>query len=164
MTKKVDILETPRLILKGISKRDAPDIVKWRSNPVVYKYFKHPHKLSLSEHLNWYYNFYKKDLNRLDWIARDKKTNTKCGVFGIILRNDIVEVNYLLAPEAQHNGLASEALKVLIPYIGSLYKRTKIIAEIHKDNLASVNLIKKLGFTQEKVKGDFYTYSLNQEV
>lgn len=147
----VDI-QTERLILRGINETDTLDIVKWRSDPNVYKFFKSPHKISIEEHKRWYNNYYLSNLNRYDWICIEKDTLKKIGVFGIIHNKKVVEVNYLLAPEAQRKGYAGEALQALVKYASETLEADQIVAEIHKDNVSSIGLIEKLGF--EKIASE----------
>ena len=57
MTNKYTI-KTKRLILREIESGDAETIVRWRSDPKVYQYFRSPHALTMEEHLAWFENGY----------------------------------------------------------------------------------------------------------
>ena len=159
MAKNVAELESERLILKGITEDDAPEIVEWRSDPEAYKFFRSPHRITMDEHLSWYRNNYLSNNNRFDWICVDKSSGRKIGVFGAVRDGNTAEVNYLLATYAQHKGYASEAVKMVIEYVRSELHIKRVAAEIHRDNAPSIALAERTGFTLESESGDFLLYS-----
>ena len=159
MAKNVAELESERLILRGITEDDAPEIVEWRSDPEAYKFFRSPHRITMDEHLSWYRNNYLSNNNRFDWICVDKSSGRKIGVFGAVRDGNTAEVNYLLAPYAQHKGYASEAVKMVIEYVRSEFHIKRVVAEIHRDNAPSIALAERTGFTLESESGDFLLYS-----
>lgn len=160
MAKDLDKLQTERLNLRGINETDAFEIVEWRSDPGVYKYFKNPHKITITEHFNWYNNSYLYNENRLDWMCIERATGKKIGIFGASRNKNCVEVSYLLAPESQHKGYASEVIKEIIQYIREKWKSKRIIAEIHRDNGPSIALVDRLGFKLEETDGEFVIYGI----
>ena len=104
-------LETERLILREMTEEDAPLIVKWRSDPEVYRYFLSPRPLTAKEHLDWYKNQYLRQNNRVDWIAEEKAAGKPVGVFGIKREKTgdrEGEVSYLSVPECRGKGYAAE--------------------------------------------------------
>ena len=87
MAKNVAELESERLILRGITEDDAPEIVEWRSDPQAYKFFRSPHRITMDEHLAWFRNNYLSNDNRFDWMCFEKSSGSKIGVFGsVVLR------------------------------------------------------------------------------
>ncbi len=159
MAKEVEELQTERLILRGIREEDAPEIVRWRTDPEVYRFFKNPQKITIESHLNWFRTNYLQDENRFDWICLEKETGNKIGVFGLVLRDDYAEINYLLAPEAQHKGYAREAIRCNISFVKVKYNLKKFVAEIHEDNSSSISLVEKLEFEYSRNNGSFLVYS-----
>lgn len=75
-------LFTERLTLKNISPDDTADIVSWRSDPAVYRYFLTAKPLTPEEHEDWYRKSYRKNSDRIDWMAFDKDGH-RVGVFGV---------------------------------------------------------------------------------
>ena len=110
MARDLDIIQTERLILRGINETDAIKIVEWRSDPEVYRFFKSPHKITVREHVAWYNNSYLPNENRFDWMCIEQSSGKRIGVFGLVRDEDLCEVNYLLASEAQHKGFAAPAV------------------------------------------------------
>lgn len=87
MAKNVAELESERLILRGITEDDAPEIVEWRSDPEAYKFFRSPHRITMDEHLAWFRNRYLSNDDRFDWMCFEKSSGSKIGVFGsVVLR------------------------------------------------------------------------------
>ena len=153
--------QTERLILREIEAGDAKEIVAFRGDPDVFRFFKNPHRITEEEHLNWFENSYLSDDERVDFICIRKDTDEKIGVFGFVRTGDSAEVNYLLSKEAQHKGYASEALKGLMKYVSSCGIR-KFTAEIHKENGPSLMLAERLGFKPFSEKVNFVTYELEK--
>ena len=134
MARDLDIIQTERLILRGINETDAIKIVEWRSDPEVYRFFKSPHKITVREHVAWYNNSYLPNENRFDWMCIEQSSGKRIGVFGLVRDEDLCEVNYLLASEAQHKGFAAEAIKSLMDYAAKNCGIRHVVAEIHKNN------------------------------
>lgn len=160
MARKTDTIQTGRLIFRGIDETDTEKIVNWRSDPEVYKYFKSPHKITIEEHKHWYRNSYLCNEDRFDWICIEKTTGNKIGVFGLVKKNNIAEVNYLLSPEAQHKGYATEGIMQLVQYAAKTWGVKQVIAEIHKENVPSIAAVKKLGFTMLSNREIFVSYGI----
>ena len=154
MARDFDRLQTERLILRGINETDAVEIVEWRSGPDVFKYFKSPRKITVQEYFDWYNNSYLQNAGRRDWMCIEKETGKKIGVFGLVTGEDSAEINYLLAPDAQHKGYAAEAVRCLTEFAKN-QKILHVVAEIHKENKPSIRLIRKQGFVPERSKGNF---------
>lgn len=160
MAQNIEIIETERLLLRGIDVADAEQIVNWRSKPDVYMYFKSPHQITLDEHLNWYSTSYLSNANRFDWMCVEREKKDRIGVFGLYKDQESAEVNYLLDPRAQHKGYATEAIRALIEYAFEKWGSKRILAEIHKENKASIELVKRLGFRVVSQDNIFVVYGL----
>ena len=155
--------KTMRITLRELDASDATNIVEWRSRPEVYKYFKSPHAITRKEHMDWYNNYYLKDNNRFDYMLIMKETKEPLGVFGIKYLPDAesVEISYLIKRDAQGKGYAKEAVQLLISIAQEKWNCKKIVAEIHKDNVASIRFIKKQNFVLEKQHQDFILFGRN---
>ena len=158
MARHPAIIRTERLTLRGIDETDTDEIVRWRSAPEVYRYFKAPHPLTAEEHLNWFRARYLRDENRCDWMCLRREDGQKLGVFGLIRGHGTAEVSYLLAPEAQHCGYAGEAVRALMDYAAEAWGIDRFTAEIHTDNAPSAALAARLGFRPRRQEGDFIIY------
>lgn len=154
-------LATERLFLREITEKDTTLIVKWRSDPEVYRYFLSPHPLTEKEHLDWYENQYLRRANRVEWIAAEKVNGKPVGVFGVKrekVSDTEVEVSYLLAPEFRGKGYASEAVNCILKFALEEWNCCQAAAKIHIDNRESIQFAKGLGFKLAEVTGKFVTY------
>ncbi len=74
-----------------------------------------------------------------------------------------VHIGYLLAEDSWGKGLATELLEAFIHTVSSRESWTKLIAGVEPSNLASIKLLKKLGFQALKssdTKACFYEYKI----
>ena len=61
------------------------------------------------------------------------------------------EVGYLLAPEAEGQGIATEALQALVTYALSHYPLHKLVGRCVNGNIASARVLEKCGFQLEGI-------------
>jgi ribosomal-protein-alanine N-acetyltransferase len=61
------------------------------------------------------------------------------------------ELGYFIAPDAQGNGYATEAVELLVQYAFNEERLHKLIAETYDFNEASRGLLEKIGFTEEGI-------------
>ena len=167
-------IETDRLILKEITLEDSDFIVRLRSNPEVYKYFKNPIKIDIESHNKWFNESYIKDDNRIDMLAIHKTTGENIGVFGIkrIIRMENeslyrglckAELSYILSADKIGNGFATEALEGIINEFKIIWKIRFFSAEIHKSNKESIRFIERLGFRLNNSEGEMLEYALYKD-
>ena len=152
-------LYTPRLCLRQICEEDAPIIVKLRSDPLDYRFFRSPHPLTLAEHLQWYRGNYLQNMHRFDWIALCG--DEPIGLFGLNrLPEDMAcaEVSYLLVGNRRGKGYAGEAVGMLLQWSARAWQLERFCAEIHKKNQASICFIERMGFDYWKEEDPFLFY------
>lgn len=158
---KSDSIITSRLQLREIEECDTDLIVNWRSDPEVYQYFCSPHMITRQEHLQWFHERYMKNPNHISYIATETVSNNSIGVFGISRESELadsVEVSYLLDKSAQGKGYAGEAVLGMLEFAKNQWYSTKAVAEIHKDNHASLKMIQRLSFVEDAMHEDFRIY------
>ncbi len=158
--KSVPILRTKRLILREIQEEDAGFVVELRSNPEVYQYFLSPHRVTIDEHLKWFKKHYLQDNNRIEWVAYDADVK-QIGVFGVKRdseESDVAEISYILSPEEYGKGYASEAVKCLETFCKEEWQVNRIIAEINKNNSASIKFADRLGMVEVAEKNKFLRF------
>lgn len=141
-------MESERLFFKEIDLTDTEFIVNIRSNPQVYQYFIHPHRVTTEEHVHWFRNSYLTNQYRTDYIAVEKNASVPIGVFGLIISGDVAEINYIIREESQRKGFASEGINYLLSYAHDKLSCMRGMAEIHEENIPSLSLAKKLGFSE----------------
>lgn len=152
------IIQTKRLLLREIREQDAKLIVKWRSDPDIYRYFKNPHTLTLEEHLYWYQNQYRNNTDIVSWIAN--YMDQAYGLFSVKKENHLtVEISYLLDPKGQGQGFASEALQAVEEWAEKQWEIKCVVAQIHKANEKSIRFIKRNGYHLFNCNGSFCLFN-----
>ena len=113
----------------------------------------------MESHLKWFNESYIYNKDRIDFVVWLKNPSTRIGIIGINRINDkTAEVSYLLDENFQGNGYASEVLGQLESYFSKEWNVVYFIAEIHKDNNKSISFVKKMGYSQNDMVGDFVIF------
>lgn len=156
--KETPLLHTARLTLRGITADDAAQLVAWRADPAVYRWFTAPHQVTLDEHNAWFETRYQQDLDRLDFVARESG-GAPVGVFGVKRQGAAqAEISYLTDPAWQGRGYAAEAVEALVAWAGQVWQITRLVAVVHPDNTPSIRLARHCGFVPAGVEGRFEVY------
>ena len=156
----VERFESSRLRYREISDDDAETIVRWRSNPLIYRHFRNPEPLTLQKHIEWYRYIYFVDSTRIDYIISEKQHNTPIGIIVVSdMQEHTLQIGYLIGEMSyQKKGFAAEAINAII----NKYCKLGIygfFAEIRFDNVASLKTIEKCGFSYiQNTDSDFVLY------
>ncbi len=149
--------KTERLFCRGIKPEDARIIVKWRGAPENTRFFLNPAPLTLKRHLEWFES-YEDDPGRIDFLVTVLRSNENIGTVG--LKNaggGVWEVSYMIGePSARGNGYASEMVKGACSYAALKLGAAALKAVIHAENLSSIRLAERLGFSPLPVKDGYF--------
>lgn len=153
-------LETDRLVLRKITLDDKENVFDYFSDDEVTRYFgiENFTKLEEAENIINAFNegFEKKQAIR--WGITLKDTNELIGSIGfhnISKNNSRVEVGYEITRKEWNKGYATEALRAVIEYLFNEIGFNRIGATIRPENVASQQLVKKLGFQEEGTLQDY---------
>ncbi|HEY9178129.1 MAG TPA: GNAT family N-acetyltransferase [Flavipsychrobacter sp.] len=148
------ILETKRLILRESVVADAPDLFEMNSDPEVLKYTGDAAFRSVeeTEELIRNYKDYKKH-GYGRWTTIVKATNEVIGFCGLKYLEDIDETDLGYRWKKQHwgKGYATEAGRACLQYGFETLGVEQIVAQVLKDNGASIRVLEKLGMKYWKV-------------
>lgn len=146
-------LNTERLVLRELWFNDIDVVFDLRSSKEINKFV----GTKLVETKNEAKDFIKKcnDLykikNRVLWgIEYQKKIIGTIVLHNISLNEKYGEIGYKLKPEFQKKGIMSEALKKVLNFGFKEMNLNTIEAYTHKNNKASIALLKKHNFTFQK--------------
>ena len=96
------------------------------------------------------------------WLVFDKKTGELIGRAGIETNEDCgdgeAELGYVIRPDRQHQGIATEVCGAILRYAGDELGLRKIFARTHRDNTPSTALLRRLGFVERKQEGEIVWY------
>lgn len=169
-----DILETPRLYVRESTLADIPDFYRIYQNPSVTDYmeplFENPKEEAayLQDYISQVYGFYGFGI----WTVILKETGEIIGRAGLNIREgyDLAELGFVIDTALQNRGLAFEVCSAILVYAREELALEALQAFVKKDNLASIRLLEKLGFSYSHhvcEKGNdyqLYTISLSSPV
>lgn len=147
------IMETERCIIREMTVEDVDSFYKIYEEPSITRYMDNLYedveeeKAYTKEYIEKIYGFYGYGL----WSVIDKESGEIMGRAGLSWREglDYPELGFVIAVPYQRKGYAYEVCSSIISYGREELGFEKIQVLIHKDNSASINLCRKLGFIYE---------------
>jgi RimJ/RimL family protein N-acetyltransferase len=162
-------LQTPRLLLKGLTVAEAKALFEYRSLPEI-THFQGWAPTSVEEAVR----FVEAEISH---VMDQPDTWFQMGIFladqQILIgdlglhfiageldsssadstenANTIVEIGITLAPAFQGRGFAAEAIRHVLAFLFGTLHKSRIIASVDPKNLSSMALMSKLGFQLEEV-------------
>lgn len=164
MLSEFPILKTPRLVLRAIQQSDAQLVHRNFSDPqtVLYSNAPAPSLEKVQQVIDiWSENFQKQQGIR--WGITIKEQNAvigSCGYKNIIKKHRRAGIGYEIFADYRRQGFMSEALNAVIQFGFEVIELNRIEVMVDYDNLPSILLLHKLGFTEE---GTLRDYEFNQE-
>lgn len=165
------MIETARLILRKMTLDDAPFFFKLNSNPNVVKYtgdgaFKN---IKEAENITNYVisQYTKHGYGRL--LVIEKNTLLPIGWCGLKYHEDLrdTDIGYRFLEEKWGCGYATESAAACIKYGFDQLQLKRIIGRAAIDNVASINVFKKLNMIYEKTEHfpehDAVVYEIKKE-
>ncbi|MBE4907649.1 GNAT family N-acetyltransferase [Bacillus luteolus] len=149
------VIETDRLILRLMTKSDAPFILKLLNDESWLRFIgdKGVKTLEDAEHyiLTGPIEMYEK-LGFGLYIVELKDNSTPIGMCGLIKRITLedIDIGFALLTEFQSNGYAYEAAAATLLYGSQQLGLKRIVAITTINNTTSSTLLKKLGMTYER--------------
>ena len=147
-------LSTKRLRLRRFERRDLDGLHACFGDPDAMRYWNFPPCKTLAETERWISILEKSSSPYafLAWAIADRRTDRCVGMINYHHReaqNRRLEIGYILAPARQGRGLMTEAAGALLAYCFETLGVHRVQALIHPDNIASIRLVKRLGFCLE---------------
>lgn len=146
------IIQTPRLLIREITIDDTPLIFALNQNPEVIKYTSDPafknendariliEKVILPQYKNYGHG---------RWAVLLKESDVFIGWCGLkyMPESGEVDLGYRYMQSFWGKGLATEAALASLKYGFENFKYNEIIGRVMKQNLPSINVLKKCGMT-----------------
>lgn len=159
---QMPVLETPRLILRRLEMRDAPDIYEYGRDPQVAQHVLWDAYTSVSE-ARGYVRFMLRKYRAGEpssWGIEEKATGRVVGTIGYMWyqrENNACEIGYSLARRLWNKGLMTEALSAVIQYSFEVLRLHRLEAQHETDNGASGAVMRKCGMLKEgTLRGRLY--------
>lgn len=166
--KKFPVFDLDDIVLREISVEDAKNFLSYISNPHITKYLSSddlPSNIdqSRNELLYWSGLFYRKA--SFYWAVADSKNNKiigTCGFNNWSITHNRIEISYDLDFEYWGKGLMTKSVKKICEFAFDSLNVVRIQATVAEDNVRSIKLLERLGFTNEGLLKKYGT--LNNQV
>ncbi|MGF1587638.1 MAG: GNAT family N-acetyltransferase [Pleurocapsa sp.] len=102
----------------------------------------------------------------LNWAIYHKQQQVYIGqVEATVLANRVCQIAYLFSPRFWGNGYATESCRQIIIELRQNYRISEVVAEVDTRNLASIQLLQRLGFIRLETRknADFFKGSSSHE-
>jgi ribosomal-protein-alanine N-acetyltransferase len=156
-----EIIETERLILKGLSPADMKYIFEQHSKPEIKRILGHHSEEDYQKEESKYRNGYA-SYNRsfLLFLLTDKASDTiigRCGLHNWNAEHRRAEIGYVMEDERyKKKGLMAEALGAVIKYGFTKMNLHRIEALVGTGNVPSLRLMEKNNFIREGLLREHY--------
>jgi ribosomal-protein-alanine N-acetyltransferase len=147
------VLTTERLTLRQLEMKDEQEIFMLRSDVEGNKYIDRALAETIDDARKFIAMINEKIAqdDAMYWAVTLTDTHTFIGtvcLFSFSDEHDSCEIGYELLKKFQGQGLMQEAIKKVIDHCFHIIKVRTLEAVVHKDNEASINLLKKISFNQ----------------
>lgn len=156
-------LHTQRLSLLKITNRHSKLILKGLSNPLVTQFMliHYETEEAVQEQMIYYKKQYKTQ-NGIYWLIQTTQENNFIGTIGINNWNKThlkAELGFWILPEHFNKGYITEAAKTVMNFCFNNLGLNRMEATVETENIASMKVLKKLGFLHE---GTFREFEMNK--
>jgi len=148
------VIQSQRLQLRPVSRADLGGLMEINGDPEVTLFLPYPTWKTFADAEAWF--------ERMDRISRetgsrqlvvvreeDKKLVGTALLFNFDETSKRLELGYVIGRSYWRQGYAQEVLRTLLDYLFAIGDIRRVEAEVHPDNVASMSLLRKLGFTHE---------------
>jgi ribosomal-protein-alanine N-acetyltransferase len=161
--KEIPTLQSKRLVLREATQNDINSIFELRSSQEINKFVGTKRVESKKEAEDFIIvckNLFL-ERKRIFWLIEFEKNIIGSVVLhNINLSLNYSEIGYKLKPEFQQKGFMNEALQLVLEFAKTTLKLNSIEAYTHKNNNASITLLKKFNFVfQPKRKCQTFNFN-----
>ncbi|MBU3143993.1 GNAT family N-acetyltransferase [Clostridium sp. CF012] len=156
-------IETKRLILKEISVKDCNYLFEIFSDEEVLKYYDIEPLKTLEEANNLIQLFCRRFKNKkgIRWGIHLKNTDKligTCGYQSIDIQSLRTDIGYEMSKEYWGQGLMKEALQAIIGFGFNNMSLNRIQALVEPNNKNSIQLLHRIGFSEEGILSEYEHY------
>jgi len=139
-----------------VQKDDCEDILLWRNDPLVRKYFFDTRIIAMDEHRKWFCERLRDPGTRM-YIGTSGKD--RIGAIRFETKDDYVDVSVYLRPEFTGKGMGAELVRIGTEQASrELGEMRPIMARIKRENIVSRKAFEKAGYKLVSEEGDISTY------
>lgn len=158
------MLQGKLIILSAVERSDLRQLMDWRNNPSLRKYFREYRELNSDMQTNWFENRVNNDPSTIMFSIRRLANQELLGCCGLVSINWVhrhAELSMYVGwnnSYIDNKGYAEESANLLLQYGFSELGLNKIWAEIYSFDNKKLKLFKKLGFSQDGILRKHYFY------
>lgn len=150
------VIETERLILRGLTVADAEFILALLNEPSFLRYIGDKKVRTAQDAEQYILNGPVASYERHDFglcLVELKETHTPIGICGLLKRDELPDpdIGFAFLPDFWNKGFAFEAAAAIMKDARERLKLQRILAITNQDNEASIKLLQKLGFHIERL-------------
>lgn len=145
------VFETDRLVLRRLTLEDAPFILRLLNEPSFLQHIGDRGVRNLADAKQYLLSGPIASYDRHGFglfLVELKENPTPIGICGLLKRDalDDVDLGFAFVPESWSKGYAFESATATLAYAHDAQHLKRIVAITSPDNVASINLLVKLGF------------------
>jgi len=144
-----------KIKLRNIKIEDKLTLYKWSNIKSIRNNSLNKNKISLYEHEKW---FNRKIRSKKDIIKIIKISNNDIGLVRLEKKRKFYYLSYLILPKFRRKGYGFNSIKKFLKLIKQDSKILKIMANVNKNNYASIKIFKKLNFIVKNVRLNIITF------
>jgi ribosomal-protein-alanine N-acetyltransferase len=148
------VLETPRLVLRRLTRDDVDALAAIYRDPEVMRFF--PKTLTreeTAEQVDRIVRSYEERGYGL-WATILKEDNRLIGRSGLLMQEiegePMLEVAYLLDRAVWRRGLGTEVARAISDFAAARYRPPRLVSLVHPDNVASQRVAERNGMRHER--------------
>jgi UDP-4-amino-4,6-dideoxy-N-acetyl-beta-L-altrosamine N-acetyltransferase len=153
------MLETKRIRLRLIERKDLEEIIKWRATQEAYEVFFTYTPLNIDLQTRWYEKQLT-DSSQENFIIEHKESNLPIGMIGLYdinFKTGHAEWGRVIigAPQMLKHGYGREAIELVVKYAFDHLNLRRLACTALANNIAVVRLYERLGFRQEGILREY---------
>lgn len=150
----MDIIETPRLVLRNFQKDDAADLFAYLNNPVVSCFL----SLKLATVDDAREEASKRSRSDEYIAVGTRDASTLIGDLFAVPEDDTYSVGWNFNPQYGGAGLATEAAIAFFKFLFTVKSARRLYAYVEDHNISSQRLCERLGMRQEGLFKEFVSF------
>src|SRR5215469_17336560 len=147
-------IETDRLILRPFELSDAQAAFGWFGDPVVMRFTPTGHDKSIEETKTRLVAFvdHQQAHGFSKWLVLDRDSGVAIGDSGLLVLQDYgwIDLGFRFVQQYWGRGLATETASAWVRAAFDEFRLNRLGAFVHPENVASIRVLEKVGFRQER--------------
>ena len=145
------VFETDRLVSRRLTVDDSPFILRLLNEPSFLEHIGDRGVRNLADAKQYLLSGPIASYDRHGFglfLVEQQESRAPIGICGLLKRDalDDVDIGFAFVPESWSKGYAFESASATLAYAHDTHRLTRVVAIASPDNVASINLLVKLGF------------------